>query len=255
MTRRVFWLTGVIGVMAFANIGSAQTQDRFWILWERVKHVGQHCPGGAQCAEQHTYSSRPLETNNSGFIYRLFGLSSALHKGGELPLDHPDAPLICRHNQAELTQGFDPETLPKSEKIEVLRGVSALHMDLSNLKAPPGFSDTFGAGVHAQFVSLLQEAGIRIVDADALALVPGQPVLNLYFSFSDPEDLCDYQYSVFASLSQEVLLARDLRIKVSAGVWSYSTGSTALDHVGNEADAILRVAEAFVRDHRQVNAN
>lgn len=255
MMRRVFCVSGLIGIMAFATVGSAQTQDRFWILWERVKQVGLHCPGGVQCTQQHTYSSRPLETNNSGFIYRLFGLNGALQGGRELPLDHPDAPLICRRNQAELTLGFDPDALPKSEKIEVLRGVTTLHVDLTSLKAPPGFSDTFGTVLHAQFVTLLQEADIRIVDEDALALVPGQPVLNLYFSFSNPDDLCDYQYSVFASLSQDVLLARDLRIKVSAGVWSYSTGSSALNHVGNEADAILRVAEAFVRDHRQVNAN
>jgi hypothetical protein len=50
-----------------------------------------------------------------------------------------------------------------------------------------------------------------------------------------------------------VLLSRDLRIKVSAGVWSFSTSSTAANHSGTERDAILQVAQALVRDHQQVN--
>ncbi|MBO9406219.1 hypothetical protein J7399_02170 [Shimia sp. R9_1] len=248
---------------AFAQPASAQTglgapnpaltQDRFWLLWERVKFAGRHCPDGAQCVELKSYSSRPLTTNNTGFIYRLFGLQGGLHKAAELPKDHAEAPNICRKNKIEAALGFDPMALPKSEKGEVLRGVDALHLDLTGLKAPPGFSSDFGPSLHKTFVRKLQAAGIEVVDKDALPSLDGQPTLNLYFSFSDPEDLCDYQYSVFASLSQDVLLTRDPRIKVAAGVWSFSTGSSARDHSGNERDAILRVAEAFVRDHQKVN--
>ena len=160
-----------------------------------------------------------------------------------------------RPNQADLTLGFDPLALPKSVKGEVLRGINALHLDLTTLKSPPGFSNGFGPQLHQKFVERLAAAGIRVVPKDQLPSLPGQPTLNLYFSFSDPDDLCDYQYSVFASLSQEVLLARDVRIKVAAGVWSFSTGSSAADHQGTEADAILRVADQFVRDHRAVNAH
>lgn len=231
------------------------TDDRFWILWERVKYAGRHCPDGAQCLSAHSYASRPLNTNNTGFIYRLFGLNEGLPKAADLPKNHKDAPEICKKGSAAVTLNFDPLALPKSEKGEVLRGIEALHLDLTGLKAPPGFRDDFGKGLQRAFVGKFQAAGIRVVSKEALARVEGQPTLNLYFSFSDPDDLCDYVYTVFASLTQEVLLARDLRIKVAAGVWSFSTGSTAKDHIGNEPDAILRVADAFVRDHQRVNGH
>lgn len=121
------------------------------------------------------------------------------------------------------------------------------------LAAPPGFAAGFGEGLHKQFVERLERGGVKVLDENAISQVPGQPRLNIYFSFSDPDGVCDYEYSVFASLTQEVLLARNMRIKVTAGVWSFSTSSTAKDHSGNERDAILRVADAFVRDHRSVN--
>lgn len=231
----------------------AVAEDRFWILWERIKLIGQNCPNGVQCIEKKTYSSRPLNTDNKQFIYRLFGLTNGRLAVRELPGDHPGAPVICTRNQTKLTLGFDPEVLPRSVKIEVLRGVRAVFVDLRNLSAPPGFTSAFGETLHRQFVGRLEEGGIRVVTKDELPFVPGQPTLNIYFSFTDPDDVCDYEYSVFASLSQDVLLARDLRIKIAAGVWSFSTGSTAKDHSGDESDAILGVAEAFVRDYRQVN--
>ncbi|GAA6179598.1 hypothetical protein NBRC116594_10360 [Shimia sp. NS0008-38b] len=230
-------------------------EDRFWILWERVKFFGAHCPAGAQCTEMRSYSSRALDTNNTGFIHRLFGVPDGVRKADPLPNDDPDAPGVCRGGQPELALGFDPLALPRSVKGEVLRGVEALHLDLTPLKPPPGFGGDFGRDLHRQFVERLMLAGIRVVPKDKAAMLAGQPTLNLYFSFSDPEDLCDYEYSVFASLSQEVLLARDLRIKVAAGVWSYSTGSTAKGHSGNEVDAILRVVDQFVQDHREVNSH
>lgn len=264
--RRTFrWLgqSGLVGVCIVfmsqqaqaESVSGASAQDRFWILWERVTFVGTHCPGGAQCQEWRSFSSRPLDTSNTGFIYRLFGVRDGGNQAGGLPRDHPEAPEICLKNQIDLSLGFDPKALPRSEKGEVLRGVKQLHLDLTTLKPPPGFDGTFGRQLQKAFDAKLTAAGIRIVPQDQLHLVPGQPTLNLYFSFSDPSDLCKYEFSIFASLSQEVLLTRDLRIKVAAGVWSYSTGSTAKDHQGTEVDAIMRVVDMFVRDHQQANAH
>lgn len=231
----------------------SKSADRFWILWERVRYAGEHCPFGQDCNEMRSFSARPLTTNNTGFIFRLFGLQAPLAGPQPLPNTHPDAPSFCEKSSSR--PAVEPLAMPKSEKVEVLRGVKALHLDLSNLKSPPGFRQDFGAKLQKQFSDILRGAGIKVVSKEALAQIPGQPVLNVYFSFSDPEELCDYTYSVFASLSQDVLLARDLRIKVAAGVWSFSTGSSARDHKGNEADAILAVAAAFVRDHQRVNSH
>ncbi|WP_270725979.1 hypothetical protein [Shimia sp. Alg240-R146] len=249
--RGAVW--ALAAVAALLTGGAVAAEDRFWILWERINFIGQHCPDGASCLVKKSYTSRPLETENEAFIYRLFGVSGGGSNRAFAVGEHPDAPTVCSANQSSLTLGFDPEALPRSEKVEVLRGVKAVHVDLTGLRSPPGFSDGFGERVHQRFVRILTGAGIRVVDKDAVAHLPGQPVMNLYFSFTDPDHDCDYEYSVFASLSQNVLLARDLRIKIPAGVWSFSTGSTEKDHTGTEEDAILRIAEAFVRDHSRVN--
>lgn len=233
--------------------GTVWAEDRFWILWERFRHVGQDCPNGAGCIVKREFASRPLTPEYPANIYRMFGV---MDPGiGALPdqASHPDAPAVCSPQQTQLAVGFDPLELPQSLKIEALRGIKAIHVDLNNLKSPPGFSSSFGPDLHREFVAILAKAGINVVDKDTLANVPGQPALSLFFSMRDPDGSCLYEYSVFASLSQDVMLARDIRIKITAGVWSFSTGSTAKDHRGDERSAILRVAEAFIRDHRQVN--
>jgi len=251
----LFATAGPVWGQSGTGQATVQVQDRFWLLWEKVSFVGNHCPGGPLCQEKRQYVSRPLDTKNTGFIYRLFGLRAGGQRGAAWPQDHPDAPVICQRNQAALNLGFDPSALPRSEKTEVLRGLDKLHLDLRSLKAPPGFPEDFGARLHDEFVARLRVAGIQVVSKDALHLLAGQPTLNLYFSFTDPDGQCRYSYSVFASLSQEVLLTRDLRIKVVAGVWSFSIGSSAKDHSGDEHQAILRVADAFIRDHQHVNAH
>lgn len=241
----------LVAALGLAQPG--QAEERFWVLWERYHHVGSNCPDGAGCRLKRSFSSRQLHSARPASLYRLFGVLDPHAPATIAPSRNPDAPRICDAEDTAITLGFDPLALPKSIKIEALRGVEAVFVDLRSLRAPPGFPDSFGADLHGRFVTRLEQGGMRVVDEEALANLPGQPRLNLYFSFTDPQGACDYTYSVFSSLTQEVLLARDLRIKISAGVWSYSTGSTAKDHRGNEPDAILRVAEALLRDHRAVN--
>lgn len=231
----------------------AKADDRFWILWERFQHVGNNCPDSVECFQRREFTTRLLESAKPASLYRLFGVMDPHNVTAVAPSQDPDAPKVCNANEAPIGIGFDPFKLPQSIKVEALRGISSVFLDLRSLRAPPGFSSGFGPDLHQKFVQYLEGAGIQVVDEEALAHVPGQPRLNVYFSFTDPDSTCDYEYSVFSSLSQEVLLVRDLRIKISAGVWSYSTGSTAKGHIGNEADAIMRVADALIRDHRQVN--
>lgn len=244
-------LIGLAGVMLSAT--SAPAGERFWILLERFEHVGENCPDGVGCTLRREFTSRLLQSANSAGLYRLFGILTPHAPSVVAPSGNPLAPRICDAGQDAITVGFDPLDLPESVKTESLRGVRAVYTDLRQLAAPPGFSAGFGEDLHTKFVERLESGGIKVLDKNAITQVPGQPRLNLYFSFTDPEGICEYEYSVFASLTQEVLLARNMRIKITAGVWSFSTSSTARDHSGNERDAILRVADAFVRDHRSVN--
>lgn len=229
--------------------------DRFWILWERIEQSGTDCPNGPACLKMRNYTSRLFEPGDSSAMYRLFGMMDGTALANGRLAEHPEAPRICQHNAAEVVLGFDPEALPKSEKIEVLRGLTGFGLDVRKLKAPPGFSDAFGADLQKAMEQRFQSAGLKVLPKAQIANTPGQPELNIYFSFIDPDGRCDYSYSVFASLTQTVLLTRDLRIKVSAGVWSYSTNSDDTKRGGSEQDAILSVAEALIRDHRRVNTS
>lgn len=227
--------------------------DRFWILWERYHQVGPDCPNGANCLTKREFSSRPLPREQSANIYRLFGVMDPRGFNGASDQPDPNAPQVCDANDANLKIGFDPLAVPQSLKVEALRGVKALHVDLTRLKAAPGHAQDFGAKVHRAFVAKLAAAGLRVVDEESIRTIPGQPTLNIFFSFNDPDGHCDYEYSVFASLSQDVMLARDIRIKIHTGVWAFSTGSSDTNHRGDERAAILKVADALIRDHRQVN--
>lgn len=120
--------------------GAVAAQDRFWILWERIKFAGSPCPGRAQCQERRSFSSRPLATSNAGYIYRLFGVRDGGDRAGALPRDHPEAPVTCQKNRAAISLGFDPRALPRSQKGEVLRGVRRVHLDVTTLKPPPVFA-------------------------------------------------------------------------------------------------------------------
>jgi len=242
----------IICLLAASPVGS-EGSDRFWILWEKQEMVGANCPDGQQCILKRNYASRLVDGINLQKMYRLFGLMDGAALATGRLAEHPQAPRICQHNDPEVQLGFNPERLPMVEKIEVLRGLTGVNFDLRNLTPPPGHSSDFGRKLHTQFVAKLEDAGIKVLTKQEVAHTPGQPVLNIYFSHNDLNGACDYEYNVFASLSQTVLLTRDLRVKISAGVWSYSMGSTSDKHRGSEADIILGVADSFITDYRLVN--
>ncbi len=254
MFLRVCYLVLLSAVLSLLALPlRAQQQDRFWILWEKQFYAGENCPGNPRCVVRRNYTSRQFQPPDMTNIYRLFGMldGNALAQGRLA--EHPDAPRICQHNDAEILLGFDPERLPKSEKIEVLRDLAGVHFDLKSLGPPPNHGRNFGRDLHAAFVERFRAAEIPILSKEQVATTPGQPTLSVFFSHSGGDGRCDYVYTVFASLSQTVLLTRDLRIKVSAGTWAFSAASTADGYQGTERDLILMVADRFIQDFQTVN--
>lgn len=236
----VFWAT-----MAAAQ----QAQERFWVLWEHIERTGSNCPNATTCTERRTYASRLFNPQNRENIYRLFGMLDFQAAARGQKADHPDAPRICQHHDPEVVLGFDPEALPLSEKLEALRGLTGVAFDITRLKAPQGFEGDFGAKLQTAFEAQFKEAGIAILSEEERLKAPGQPKLNIYFSNTNRATGCTY--SVFASLSQTVLLTRNLKTKLSAGTWSFSTGPSQDFPNAVEYDAVLRVADAFVRDFKK----
>ncbi|MCT8159330.1 hypothetical protein [Pseudoruegeria sp. SHC-113] len=251
------WLIAVGLVMLLGGGGASaqplEPQERFWILWEHIEHSGQNCPDGASCETRRSYTSRLFEPLDKRGVYRLFGLLDLHAARRGQSAEHPEAPRICQHTDSEVLLGFDPERLRLSEKIDALAGLPGVHVNLRGLKAPEGFEGDFGGGLQAAFESRFKAAGIRLLTEEEMEQTPGQPKLNVYFSRTNPDTGC--WYSVFASLSQTVLLTRDIRIKLVAGTWAMSAGYSADTPDATEYGSILRVADAFVRDYLKANAS
>lgn len=243
-------LTGILtcGMMAQASVAQPSGTDRFWLLWERSQ-PNSHCMTGSTCGHKRNYTTRLITPKNPTQLHQIFELSD---DEGMQPQQHPEAPEICPPHSALIAKGYNAETMEESAKIEVLRELKAIGVDLSGLRAPPGHSSQFGQTVHDRAVAILAQAGLQVVDMETAKTLPGKPRLNIYFSHTGDTHNCEYSFSVFASLSQTVVLSRDLNVKVSAGVWSKSTGSKKFVP-GREGAAIISIIDALARDYISAN--
>ncbi len=246
-----------LGLCALIGAGGhpahADTQDRFWILWEQIRHAGSNCPDGSGCRQVREYSSRLFTPDRTDWLYRMFGLSRGRTPGAGRAGERPDAPRVCQDTSRTGGPGSDPERQFLSESLDALRGLAGIGLDLRSLRPPPGFDSGFGADLQAEFERRFRALGLLVLDPREAARLPGQPKLNIFLSFTDPDGACAYSYSVFASLSQTALLSRDPATKLSVGVWSFSTKSSAEFADATEYDAVLRVLEAFERDFSKAN--
>lgn len=247
------WITFIFLACCAATLSKADPieKDRFWILWEKYNFSGSNCPDGKECQRNRRFSSRLFEPNNDTDIFRLFGMLDASAFAQGRHVQHPEAPRICQHYDAEVRLGFNPEPMPLSDKLDALRGLEGLYFDVSRLAAPDGFKGDFGKSLQQMFTAKFEAADIPILTEDEVLKTPGQPKLAVYFSRANKDTGCTY--SVFASLSQTALLTRNLNTKLRVGVWSFSARPSAEFPDRDEHAAILSVADAFVRDFQIAN--
>lgn len=244
-----FVLTSAPPVLAQDN--AMRTEEHFWLLQEGRRSKGADCPQGPDCAMVRRFTPRrfdpALNPAMEEIMRRLTREDSAR---GILGLA-ADSPKFCENRAWEAQLDFDPEALKLSQKLEVLRGLPGVYFDLSKLKAPEGFAGPFGKNLQRTFEARFRQAGIRVLTKEEVETVPGKPTMNVYFSHTNPKTGC--WYSVFASVSQTALLTRNPLIKFRAGTWSASSGVKTVGEEGTEYDAILWVADRFVRDYLTAN--
>lgn len=232
--------------------GIPKVEDRFWILWEKEGFNGTGCPEGAACVFRRDFRATLLSDKVTPQLQKLFQKEEAVHESGRLG-PATDAPRVCQQHGAAAFLEDDPELQLLSDKLDALRGLVGVGLDLRKLRPPPGESSVFGQRLHEAFARRFRDAGLIVVSPEESARLPGQPKFNLFFSFTDDDSTCEYTFSVFASLSQTALLSRDLRTKLSVGVWSFSTKPKHGEAL-TEYDAILRAADAFIEDFKEANA-
>ena len=221
---------------------------RFWLLQLNTEQVGQSCPEGVGCASHSSYVVRSFPRGSENMVLPLIDLLDPASETGT------DVPVFCAAGDATARLGFDPESVPPAHKLAALKGLTAVGLDLRKTAIPPGANSDFGEALHNAFAAKLMAAGLKVTTPEKSKDLPGQPALNIYFSFSEGNGDCIYRYSIFASLSQTALLTRDLQTKVVVGVWSLSAKTPKQDASGTEMTNLLGVADALVADFQQANS-
>lgn len=255
MWRRI-WIAMILsGAVFLAEVSLAQTKakslNRIWFIWENRAVDPDLCKAKSYCQPISTYISRLVEEPNRKGAQSMIGALDKVAKKKKLPVEHPEAPNICQLTNSQTILGFEAESWPLSEKLDALRDLKGVYFSLEKLKPPEGYEGAFGLNVQHAVTDMMESAGISVLTEDEMEQTPGKPHLNIYFSNTNPDTGC--WFSVFASLSQTMLLTRNHTVKLKAGTWGTSGGYSADDPDRSEFDAIMMVVSKFISDYRMAN--
>jgi len=243
-------LSTVVSALGSPVIAEA-LQNRIWFTWEQRGIDHQLCQEMGHCDPVSRLITRLAEETDLQSAEQLTGSMDRLADARGHPTDHPEAPNWCQQTDSQVILGFEAESWPEAEKIKALKGLEGIYFDLSNLRGPNGYIGDFGPNVHAEVVRKFNIANIPIVSKDGVEHVPGKPILNIYFSNTNPDTGC--WFSVFATLSQTMLLTRNHTVKIRAGSWGMSGGYAPEFPDRAEFDAIMLVVDQFIEDFRTAN--
>lgn len=239
-------------VLCLAQTAQAtDSKNRMWLVWEHQSFNPRLCAELFLCDPIKQFIPRLINEPPEDEARALIGSMDQLANAREMPVDHPDAPEFCAFTDEVSILGFEAESWPISEKLAALRGLEGVYIDVSGLKAPPGYPGDFGADLQSEVVNRFTDAGIPLLSEDIMEITPGKPHLNIYFSNTNPDTGC--WFSVFASLTQTMLLTRNHTIKVKAGSWGFSGGYSADHPLRSEYEAILIVLDKFISDFKDAN--
>ncbi len=241
-------VAGSVTVPVFAQ----QETNRIWFTWESLARNPELCRKRNHCAPVSTYITRLVEQTATERARAMVGAIDTLAARRGQPVEHPATPLVCQNVNAATVLGFNPESWEVSDKKEALRNLPGVHFSVRNLKAPANYEGPFGDQVQAMMEQKFRQSGIQVLTKEQMPHTPGQPQLNIYFSNTNPETGC--WFSIFASLSQTMLLTRNHTVKLRAGTWGTSGGYSADDPNRNELDAIADVVDKFIADYWKANS-
>ncbi|MGB0798731.1 MAG: hypothetical protein ACPGRD_05385 [Planktomarina sp.] len=255
MRHIYLYLLCFLSLTSTMGAGQAQSLDRederFWISREYISNGVDNCKPGT-CPQISKYTTRLFAPRNDDQLRRMMALLDFQSAANGLPLEHPEAPQFCANQVPDDTVVWNPEWMQMSHKLESLRGLEGLHVDVSGLKAPDWYEGDFGANLQAALVSKFTEAGINVVDKDVVDLIPGKPKMAIYFSHTNPDTGC--WWSVFATMTQTAILSRDINVKLNVGSWAFMKGYDPDNLNFTEYDAIVEVFDKFVQDYAEANA-
>lgn len=247
---RTLSATAVLCSLASLSLSQA-AQNRMWVIWEQKGVNDQLCTQKNHCDPVSVYVPRLMETPTTSQARGMIGALDQLAAARNLPAEHPEAPRACRNVDVDDVLGFEAESWPVSEKLAALTGLQGVFFDFTGMKGPSAYDGPFGENVHSSVVARFEAAGIPVLSEEEMENTPGKPHLNIYFSNTNPDTGC--WFSVFASLTQTMLLTRNHTVKIKGGTWGFSGGYSADSPDRSEFDAIMMVVDRFITDFTTAN--
>lgn len=229
----------------------AQSENYTWMVWEQRKVDRNLCETKNLCSPQRKYITRLVEQPTEQKAREMLGAIAQLAKLRGQPVEHPEAPHICRHTEAGKILGFDPELWDMSDKLAALKNLDGVYFSVHTMKGPKTYKGQFGLDIQKDMEARFAEAGLLVLSEEQMEQTAGKPHLNIYFSNTNPKTGCTY--SVFASLTQTMLLTRNHTTKLKVGTWGFSGGPSNDHPNGTEYDAVMRVVDKFLDDYKRAN--
>lgn len=239
------WVIASLLIFLASAAGAEGEENNIWIMWE-------HLPQGRSCAGD---DCKPLAEYRSHFLMNVppteagsffNGLRPTARTYGSADLTHDRLPL-CYDDPAPP----DHLKLDYAERLDTLRGITAIYADLRGVRGPANFKGQFGEEAQEILTKAFKDLKIEFLTKEAHPKTPGRPKLSLRYS---PEVHGCKPWSVSLALSQDVHIARDFTQILSTSTWSASQRQSEADADFTAKDALRGVIEKFVSDWKAANA-
>ncbi|MEM9350928.1 MAG: hypothetical protein AAGA47_11765 [Pseudomonadota bacterium] len=244
MRNLAFIFASLLGLPAGAQ--TAEIND-FWVFWERSVPTLGECATGQDCA-QSLYFGHYIDGMDTNQAQRFF---DGLGRFASTPRN-----TNIRLGQSPVCLGPQPEALPDAtqlalaERVETLRGLDGVYIDLRGVRGPQSARGSFGDKAQAFMLEVFARHDIPILTKKEAAARPGNPVLSMRYS---AELNGCRPWSVTLSLSQRVLLARAPTIMLQTTTWSSSARQDESNADFLEDNAMQQVLLAFAQSWSEMN--
>ena len=145
------------------------------------------------------------------------------------------ADVMCRRNLRP-----NSLTLDAASDREILADHPGVYFDsakVDTIEEVNGFSD--------QVREVLKRVGLKMLSKEEWDRTPGRPTLTLTYSPGRENAGCIIPFYVSLTLKEEVLLARDLSLKVSTPVWSKTVRQNLTSRYFSPQSAISDLLDTF----------
>lgn len=135
-----------------------------------------------------------------------------------------------------------------------LAGLTGVRVEVEDIAADAEREGLTESDLQRDIEMKLQQAGIRVFTEAEWRTAPGKPTLNLEVRTLKP-DTKTYVVSITLELEQEVRLARDATVNVSATTWSAPPrlGIVAAGHFSSIRRDVREIVDQFIQAYLAAN--